>query len=138
MDLPTLRRECLDHVPILGERYLRRTLAGGSTRHYNGHRPHQALQQKSPQRRPSQAVDITARIERRQVLGGSTTKVPQSGLASAKRQREAPTNEFWHSTRLKLDELITRRYALDDVNQAYADMRSGVNIRGVVDFIPAG
>jgi hypothetical protein len=40
--------------------------------------------------------------------------------------------------RLKLDELITRRYALDDVNQAYADMRSGVNIRGVVDFIPAG
>ena len=30
------------------------------------------------------------------------------------------------------------RYALDDVNQAYADMRSGVNIRGVVDFIPAG
>jgi len=40
--------------------------------------------------------------------------------------------------RLKLDELITRRYALGDVNQAYADMRSGVNIRGVVDFIPAG
>jgi hypothetical protein len=40
--------------------------------------------------------------------------------------------------RLKLDELITRRYALDDVNQAYADMRPGVNIRGVVDFIPAG
>jgi exodeoxyribonuclease III len=40
--------------------------------------------------------------------------------------------------RLKLDELITRRYALDDVNQAYAEMRSGVNIRSVVDFIPAG
>ena len=40
--------------------------------------------------------------------------------------------------RLKLDELITRRYALGDVNQAYADRRSGVNIRGVVDFIPAG
>ena len=40
--------------------------------------------------------------------------------------------------RLNLDELITRRYALDDVSQAYADMRSGVNIRGVVDFIPTG
>jgi Zn-dependent alcohol dehydrogenase len=39
--------------------------------------------------------------------------------------------------RLKLDELITKRYALDDVNQAYADMRSGVNIRGVIDFTPA-
>ena len=40
--------------------------------------------------------------------------------------------------RLRLDELITRRYALGDVNQASADMRSGVNIRGVVDFNPAG
>ena len=36
--------------------------------------------------------------------------------------------------RLKLDELITRRYALDDINEAYADMRSGGNIRGVIDF----
>jgi S-(hydroxymethyl)glutathione dehydrogenase/alcohol dehydrogenase len=46
--------------------------------------------------------------------------------------------DLYQSGDLKLDELITRRYALDDVNQAYADMRSGVNIRGVVDFIPAG
>ena len=65
----TLRRECLDHVLILGERHLRRILAE-YTRHYNGHRPHQALQQEPPQRQLSQAVDITARIERRQVLGG--------------------------------------------------------------------
>ena len=35
---------------------------------------------------------------------------------------------------LKLDELITKRYKLDDINQAYADMRAGVNIRGVIDF----
>jgi hypothetical protein len=41
-----------------------------NTRHYNGHRPHQSLQQEPPQRQPSHAVDITARIERRQVLGG--------------------------------------------------------------------
>jgi hypothetical protein len=32
-------------------------------------RPHQSLQQEPPQR-PGRAVDITARIERRQVLGG--------------------------------------------------------------------
>jgi putative transposase len=64
----TLRRECLDHVLILGERHLRRILAEYA-RHYNGHRPHQALQQEPPQRQLSQAVDITARIERRQVLG---------------------------------------------------------------------
>jgi transposase InsO family protein len=65
----TLRRECLDHVLILGERHLRKALAE-YTRHYNGHRPHQALQQEPPQRQPSQAVDITAQIERRQVVGG--------------------------------------------------------------------
>jgi transposase InsO family protein len=65
----TLRRECLDHVLILGERHLRSILAEYA-RHYNGHRPHQGLQQEPPQRQSSQTPDITARIERRQVLGG--------------------------------------------------------------------
>jgi putative transposase len=65
----TLRRECLDHVLILGERHLRSVLAEYA-RHYNGHRPHQGLQQEPPQRQSSQTPDITARIERRQVLGG--------------------------------------------------------------------
>jgi transposase InsO family protein len=65
----TLRRECLDHVLILGERHLRKVLAEYA-RHYNGHRPHQGLQQEPPLRQPSEAADITARIERRQVLSG--------------------------------------------------------------------
>jgi putative transposase len=64
----TLRRECLDHLLILGEGHLRKVLAEFA-RHYNGHRPHQSLQQEPP-RRPGRAVDVTARIERRQVLGG--------------------------------------------------------------------
>jgi Zn-dependent alcohol dehydrogenase len=46
--------------------------------------------------------------------------------------------DLYAAGRVKLDELIARRYALGDVNRAYADMRSGVNIRGVVDVIPAG
>ncbi|MBV9717514.1 MAG: NDMA-dependent alcohol dehydrogenase [Solirubrobacterales bacterium] len=33
---------------------------------------------------------------------------------------------------LKLDELITRRYRLDDINQGYEDMLAGRNIRGVL------
>ncbi len=35
---------------------------------------------------------------------------------------------------LKLDELITRRYSLDEVNQGYEDMREGKNLRGVIEF----
>jgi len=65
----TLRRECLDHVLILGERHLRKVLAEYA-RHYNAHRPHQALQQEPPLRRPSQTADIAVRIERREILGG--------------------------------------------------------------------
>jgi putative transposase len=64
----TLRRECLDHLLILGERHLRKVLAEYA-RHYNGHRPHQSLQQGRPLQ-PGGTVDITARIERKQVLSG--------------------------------------------------------------------
>jgi hypothetical protein len=65
----TLHRECLDHVLILGEQHLRKALAEYA-RHYNGHRPHQSRQQQPPMRQPGHAVDITARIERRSVVGG--------------------------------------------------------------------
>ncbi|HEX7132090.1 MAG TPA: NDMA-dependent alcohol dehydrogenase [Iamia sp.] len=35
---------------------------------------------------------------------------------------------------LKLDELVTREYDLDGVNQGYQDMRDGKNIRGVIRY----
>ncbi|MCP4227049.1 MAG: zinc-binding dehydrogenase, partial [Actinomycetia bacterium] len=35
---------------------------------------------------------------------------------------------------LMLDELITERYTLDDINKGYQDMRDGKNIRGVIAF----
>ncbi|EHI10506.1 NDMA-dependent alcohol dehydrogenase [Mycolicibacterium thermoresistibile] len=35
---------------------------------------------------------------------------------------------------LKLDELITNRYKLDDINEAMRDLRAGKNIRGVIAF----
>ena len=35
---------------------------------------------------------------------------------------------------LQLDEMITRRYRLDDINDGYADLLNGEIIRGVIDF----
>lgn len=35
---------------------------------------------------------------------------------------------------LKLDELVTQKYKLDDINEAMKDLRAGRNIRGVVAF----
>src|SRR6201993_466948 len=39
---------------------------------------------------------------------------------------------LYKSGQLKLDELVTRKYSLDQVNQAYQDMNDGKNIRGVI------
>jgi len=36
--------------------------------------------------------------------------------------------------RLKLEELITRRYSIDEAPQAFADLQAGKNARGVVVF----
>jgi NDMA-dependent alcohol dehydrogenase len=35
---------------------------------------------------------------------------------------------------LKLDELVTKRYRLDQINDAITDMREGRNIRGIIEF----
>ncbi len=35
---------------------------------------------------------------------------------------------------IKLDELVTRRYKLDDINEAMRDLRAGNNIRGLIAF----
>ena len=39
---------------------------------------------------------------------------------------------LYDAGQLKLDELITNRYTLDQVNQGYQDLRDGTNIRGVI------
>jgi S-(hydroxymethyl)glutathione dehydrogenase/alcohol dehydrogenase len=42
--------------------------------------------------------------------------------------------ELYQEGVLKLDELVTRTYALDEINQAFADMEAGRNARGVIVF----
>jgi S-(hydroxymethyl)glutathione dehydrogenase/alcohol dehydrogenase len=41
---------------------------------------------------------------------------------------------MYRSGHLKLDELVTRRYRLDQLNDAITDMRQGRNIRGIIEF----
>ena len=41
---------------------------------------------------------------------------------------------LYRDGQLKLDELITKTYKLQDINQGYADMRDGKNIRGVIVY----
>jgi putative transposase len=48
----TVRRECLDHVLVLGERHLERTLRV-YVRHYNKERPHRGLSLQTPEPRPT-------------------------------------------------------------------------------------
>lgn len=42
--------------------------------------------------------------------------------------------DLYNKGQLKLDELITREYTLEDVNQGYEDMRNGLNIRGLIRY----
>jgi S-(hydroxymethyl)glutathione dehydrogenase/alcohol dehydrogenase len=39
---------------------------------------------------------------------------------------------LWHEGRVKLTELITKTYSLDEINDGYQDLMAGKNIRGVV------
>lgn len=42
--------------------------------------------------------------------------------------------DLYRSGELKLSELITSRYTLDEINEGYADMHAGKNIRGIIEF----
>jgi putative transposase len=66
----TVRSECTDHILIYNEPHATRVLSEYA-RHYNSHRPHQALDQRAPsnEHRPA-ALPIDGLIRRHRVLGG--------------------------------------------------------------------
>jgi putative transposase len=69
----TARTEVTNRMLILGQRHLRRTL-DEYARHYNGRRPHRALQLQPPHS-DHPVIDLThERIKRRPVLGGLITE----------------------------------------------------------------
>ena len=68
--IASARRECLDRMLVTGERHLRLVLSE-YVDHYNGHRPHRALQQSPPARRAHPLAEVTGmRIRRRDRLSG--------------------------------------------------------------------
>jgi transposase InsO family protein len=62
----SIRRECLDHVIVLGEAHLRRILKSYA-RYYNETRTHLALDKDAPASRPVQRTGV---ISSRAILGG--------------------------------------------------------------------
>ena len=62
----SIRRECLDHVVVFGERHLRHVLLS-YMEYYNGARTHLALNKDAP---VSRAIQAVGRILPMQILGG--------------------------------------------------------------------
>jgi transposase InsO family protein len=62
----SIRRECLDHILVLGEAHLRRILNSYAD-YYNGVRTHRSLHKDAPVFR---AVQLTGIVRSRPILGG--------------------------------------------------------------------
>jgi len=65
----TVRADCLDRILIIGRRHLEHVLRVYRC-HYNGHRPHCALELLSPEARPPIPSDTPDHLHRRDLLGG--------------------------------------------------------------------
>ncbi len=67
--LGSVRRECLDHLLVLGERQLTRVL-GEYVAYFNRARPHQGLGQETPEPSPGEERPAVGPIRAVPVLGG--------------------------------------------------------------------
>ena len=62
-------------------------------------------------------------------------KIQGSSMGSNRFRIDMPRYiEFYRQGRLKLDELVTQRLSLDQVNKAFSDMNAGVVARSVITF----
>ena len=77
----TLRRECLDRLLIVNQRHLRFVLEQ-YLEHYNSHRPHRSLAQRSPDRRHDAERPATVHslhlVQRQEVVGGLINEYKQA------------------------------------------------------------
>ena len=75
----TLRRELLDRILVLNERYLDLVLRE-YVKHYNGHRPHQSRHQRPPdiETQPIRDVADLRSVRRKPVVGGVINEYHQA------------------------------------------------------------
>jgi transposase InsO family protein len=69
----TIRREALDHVLVINETHARHVLAEFQ-QHYNGHRPHQARDQRPPDAAEQRSIvhePNSPELLRTRILGGA-------------------------------------------------------------------
>jgi NDMA-dependent alcohol dehydrogenase len=72
------------------------------------------------------AIDATALVRQEKTIKGSY-------YGSARPADDMPTMVgLYRSGKINLDDLVTRQYKLDDINQAYKDLESGEVGRGVI------
>jgi hypothetical protein len=87
----TIRRECVDHIVVLGETHLRRTLREYA-RYYNTARTHRSLDQDAP---VSRSVQQIGRIMSHALVGGLHHQYVRSRFsARTPRQPGAPSRNY--------------------------------------------
>jgi Zn-dependent alcohol dehydrogenase len=67
--------------------------------------------------------------------GGRVVVTGMGNYAPGRRPRDPLS--LYEQGLIKLDELVTTRHALEDINEGYQDMRDGNNIRGMVVYTDA-
>src|SRR5947199_2455866 len=77
----SIRRECLDHVLVLGERHLRRALTGYFP-YYHRSRTHLALQKDTPDERPIERPELRTIVPIPEVGGLHQSSPPSTRLAT--------------------------------------------------------
>lgn len=77
-----------------------------------------------------------------ELFGGTVTDLHETASLLIPERRANPGDDLltwmvqaeFDGKKMTDDELITREYALENINQAYEDMHNGVNLRGLIRF----
>ena len=95
----TFRRECLDHMIVVNERHLRRVLRE-FVRHYNGARPHRALELEVPEVEAQPPARSSGPVISRPVLGGLTHEYERPISITSRGAGISPSHRRRHASRL--------------------------------------